>query len=394
MHKTISKNSGALDLDYETMRLDALALLQKLSGNLWTDFNTHDPGVTLLEGIVFALSELGYKTGFDIEDYLTDKTGKIDLSREALYTKEQVMECFPVTAEDYSNFFTIHLKNAIRVEFLNCIDGKYQVVIEAREHHRQDLLHSFNELWNEWRLLGENVSSVNFLRHDERAESENEIVTSANSLASPIAGTRRELLDFSPIAEQFPAVYRKGEGAVALQKFLNPVEYLIEKFLKAMDDFSDLFSVDSLKTTRKKYNRILDQMLAMYGVEFPEELFLKIHERQGALAFVELLRAKVKYVRFLPALHMRRCGKYFKKRLEMMLGITVHIVDGIFLGNCFGKVYVALGNAESYSEETRQSIEDFIREEVPAHLIPVFIWFPETLPSQASAFRLLQNEHH
>ena len=87
MHKTISKNSGALDLDYETMRLDALALLQKLSGNLWTDFNTHDPGVTLLEGIVFALSELGYKTGFDIEDYLTDKTGKIDLSRSPVYER-------------------------------------------------------------------------------------------------------------------------------------------------------------------------------------------------------------------------------------------------------------------------------------------------------------------
>lgn len=381
-----------MDLDYEVMRQDALALLQKLSGNLWTDFNAHDPGVTLLEAIIFALTELGYKTSFDIEDYLTTREGKIDLRREALYTAEQVKECFPVTSEDYSRFFTRFLKGSVRVEFLNCIDGLYQVLIVAKDHcalKRENaeiaLLQNFNELWNDWRLLGENVSSVEFLwLEEDSGEQRDDVATNIYPTVS-VEGVRRDILNFAPIIEQFPMVYRKGEGAVALQNFLEPVEFVIRRFLNKLDGFADLFSVDTLKTSKKKYSKILDQMLAMYGMEFPDELFLKIHEGMGEDSFVELLRAKVKYVRSLPALHMHRCGKYFGTRLEMMLGIKVHVMDGIYLENKFGKVYVAWGNSGSYSSELRQEMENLVREELPAHLIPEFIWLSEPLPEKPSA---------
>ena len=33
--------------------------IQKLSGKIWTDFNLHDPGVTILEQLCYALTDLG-----------------------------------------------------------------------------------------------------------------------------------------------------------------------------------------------------------------------------------------------------------------------------------------------------------------------------------------------
>ena len=47
--------------DYAALRQKAIEIVQKLSGKIWTDYNAHDPGITILEQIVFALTEVGYK---------------------------------------------------------------------------------------------------------------------------------------------------------------------------------------------------------------------------------------------------------------------------------------------------------------------------------------------
>jgi hypothetical protein len=70
MIKKVSPNTDMQGLDYETLRLEGIRLIQKLSKRVWTDFNPHDPGVTILEQIVYALTDLGYKTNFDITTFL------------------------------------------------------------------------------------------------------------------------------------------------------------------------------------------------------------------------------------------------------------------------------------------------------------------------------------
>lgn len=399
MAETISKNSGALDLDYQALRLDALALVQKLSGNIWTDFNIHDPGVTLLEEIIFALTELGYKTGFEIEDYLTDKNCEINLQREALYTEEQVKECFPVTAEDYSRFFSRLMAKYGQVEFMSCDNGLYTVHFVplkddslSRKLAEIKILKAFNVLWGEWRILGENVGKVVFDWEADGVPVVYEDIESHFQSSSVIVRDRRNLLDFSPIIEQFPSIYRTKKNGEALQKFLTPIEVLFRNFLECLDNFADLYSIEVLKTSLDNYNQILNQMLAMYGMEFPDDLFRSIHHIAPGDRDVKLLRAKVKYVRFLPALHMHRCGKYFNKRLEIMLGVRTVIVDGIYLQDGFGKVFVLWGFADSYSESTRRGMERLVREELPAHLIPVFYWVPSRLPETVSGTWLKSNE--
>ena len=57
-------------LDYDGLRAEALALLGRLGGDQWTDFNSHDPGITILEQVCFALTELAYRSQWPIEELL------------------------------------------------------------------------------------------------------------------------------------------------------------------------------------------------------------------------------------------------------------------------------------------------------------------------------------
>ena len=49
---------------------ESLAEVRRLSSALWTDHNTHDPGITMLELACYALTELAYRHALPIEDRL------------------------------------------------------------------------------------------------------------------------------------------------------------------------------------------------------------------------------------------------------------------------------------------------------------------------------------
>ncbi|MEB3167584.1 MAG: hypothetical protein VKK97_02515, partial [Synechococcaceae cyanobacterium] len=57
-------------LSYAGLRAEALELLGRLCGDQWSDFNTHDPGITILEQLCYALTELAYRSQWSIEDLL------------------------------------------------------------------------------------------------------------------------------------------------------------------------------------------------------------------------------------------------------------------------------------------------------------------------------------
>lgn len=79
--------------------------IQRMSGKIWTDYNAHDPGVTLADIANYALTELDYKLGFPLTDYLTDENGELDLRRFGLFPPEEVYTTTPVTEDDYRRLF-------------------------------------------------------------------------------------------------------------------------------------------------------------------------------------------------------------------------------------------------------------------------------------------------
>src|SRR5262249_6161709 len=61
----------------------------------WTDYNAHDPGITLLESLLHAGNDLAYRAGWEIRDLLAGA------SDQAFFTARDALTVNPVTPDDY-----------------------------------------------------------------------------------------------------------------------------------------------------------------------------------------------------------------------------------------------------------------------------------------------------
>ena len=84
--------------DFNVLRQTGLEYIKKLGSSIWTDYNLHDPGITILEVLCYALTDLGYRTHFDIRDLLARQAGE---SAQNFFTAAQILSCNPVTIHDF-----------------------------------------------------------------------------------------------------------------------------------------------------------------------------------------------------------------------------------------------------------------------------------------------------
>src|SRR4051812_22441487 len=86
--------------DYEFLRAEGLKHIEDLASDLWTDYNAHDPGITILEALCYAITELGYRCGFDMKDLLRADDGTL-VQGQALFTAKEILTINPLTIDDY-----------------------------------------------------------------------------------------------------------------------------------------------------------------------------------------------------------------------------------------------------------------------------------------------------
>ncbi|HAA20493.1 MAG TPA: hypothetical protein DCP28_17660, partial [Cytophagales bacterium] len=97
--KTISKAPPQFDSQsWEALRTLGLEHIEALSKRIWTDYNTHDPGVTLLEVLCYAITDLGYRASFPIQDLLTTENTSV---KDHFHSARQVLSCNPLTLADW-----------------------------------------------------------------------------------------------------------------------------------------------------------------------------------------------------------------------------------------------------------------------------------------------------
>ncbi|MDJ0703313.1 MAG: hypothetical protein QNJ46_08535, partial [Leptolyngbyaceae cyanobacterium MO_188.B28] len=98
---TISKTKPEFPdyLDFGKLRDVGIGHLQALSGEIWTDYNLHDPGITILEVLCYAITDLGYRSNFEIKDLLALKPD--DTDENNFFTPDQILTCNPVTELDW-----------------------------------------------------------------------------------------------------------------------------------------------------------------------------------------------------------------------------------------------------------------------------------------------------
>lgn len=102
--KRRAARGGSADspLSFESLRTEGMRLAQALSGHAWTDYNLHDPGVTLLEQLCYALTDLVYRADFPVADHLRGpRSAGIDYAALSLHPPQEVFPCRATSAADY-----------------------------------------------------------------------------------------------------------------------------------------------------------------------------------------------------------------------------------------------------------------------------------------------------
>lgn len=85
--------------DFKFLLEAGLQYVENLGQKFWTDYNPHDPGITILDVLCYAITELGYRANFDIKDLLTHKDGV--LRNQTFFSPATIFTNAPVTVIDY-----------------------------------------------------------------------------------------------------------------------------------------------------------------------------------------------------------------------------------------------------------------------------------------------------
>jgi len=97
----VEKNNNLpnVTLDFDALRTEGTAYIAQLGHRLWTDFNVHDPGITMLEVLCFAINDLAFRSSFPMQDLLAE--AEPQYAKKQFYTAAEILSCCPVTPLDF-----------------------------------------------------------------------------------------------------------------------------------------------------------------------------------------------------------------------------------------------------------------------------------------------------
>jgi hypothetical protein len=90
---TTLRNKITTATNYGHLREAAIRLFELLTGKIWTDYNTHDPGVTIIEACLYGLTEASHKADRPIQTLLGNSGSSFVTAPLSLYNA-------PVTLND------------------------------------------------------------------------------------------------------------------------------------------------------------------------------------------------------------------------------------------------------------------------------------------------------
>lgn len=99
---SISRQTPVIrSMDFNYLKEEGIRRIQELSGKIWTDYNVHDPGVMMLEVLCYALTDLGYRTSFDMKDLLASNPNDNINDGYQFFTARQILHNNPLTILDF-----------------------------------------------------------------------------------------------------------------------------------------------------------------------------------------------------------------------------------------------------------------------------------------------------
>ncbi len=152
--------------DFKFLKKEGIKFIQALTGAFWTDYNEHDPGVTILEQLCYALTDLAYRTDFPIQDLLFT-----DSEEDAIFPEaSNILSNQPVTMEDFRKVILDkipELKNIwfkVTPESETSLRGLYQIYAELdnaiAEIKDEEIVKKISDIYAHYRNLCEDVDKI------------------------------------------------------------------------------------------------------------------------------------------------------------------------------------------------------------------------------------------
>lgn len=116
-YKIIIPKDKPIQEDYNALKELGLSYIQQFSKQLWTDFNASDPGVTTLELLCYALTDLAYRTQLPLEDLLTEENQQTPFHTTNSYNAQEIFSHNPLTIQDYRKLIIDRHPNVRNVWF-------------------------------------------------------------------------------------------------------------------------------------------------------------------------------------------------------------------------------------------------------------------------------------
>lgn len=183
-------------MDYKKLEKEGREIIQKLSGGSgeWTNYNISDPGITILEHLCYAITDLSYRLAFPVEDLLAEAitTDGASNKKKTLFSAREILTVSPVTLNDYRKLLIDipGVKNAWVEVATSQIEGLYQVFIETSRFYAQEEISEKNVIidkvkhkLHQNRNLCEDFYDITLLEHAEIfVEVDVELLDNANIL--------------------------------------------------------------------------------------------------------------------------------------------------------------------------------------------------------------------
>jgi len=87
-------------MDYSFLREEGISYIQGLASSVWTDYNIHDPGVTILEALAYAITDLSARANQPVKDILASKPGASPTEKD-FFSAAEILPCSAVTVNDF-----------------------------------------------------------------------------------------------------------------------------------------------------------------------------------------------------------------------------------------------------------------------------------------------------
>jgi len=134
-HIKIPKKIETKDnLDFQFLRKKGVEYIEGLSNKLWTDYNSHDPGITTLEVLSYAITDLGMRMDLNMEDILASNIEEKKLHKQFIKASD-VLPSRPVNELDYRKLFMdIDIYEEDKIKISRPINNCWLSVYEEKIH--------------------------------------------------------------------------------------------------------------------------------------------------------------------------------------------------------------------------------------------------------------------